>query len=87
MNTSIGASACQLVIKRPKSGEMYTLLDPDHGTITSDGGNNPYPHLNSSGGTLTIDRAAANFQGCIGLQLNNDGYGYDIRISKIEFHN
>jgi len=87
VNTAVGANACQLVIKRPKNGEMYTLLDPNYGTISDTGGNNAYPWLDSSGGTLTIDRVAANFDSCIGFQLNKDGYGYDIRITKVEFHN
>ena len=87
VNTAVGSGAPQLVIKRPKNGEMYTLLTPNDGTITSTGGNNPYPWLSSTGGTLVIDRVAANFDGCIGFQFNPDGYGYEIRISKVEFHN
>ena len=88
VNTGIGATACKLIIKTPKEGEMYTLnhdLDPD-GTIVEAGGNNPYPNLNSSGGTIMLDLAAAGFDGCIGFQFNSGGYGYDIRITKVEFH-
>jgi hypothetical protein len=87
VDTDIGSDAPQLVIKRVKKGEMYTLLDPNYGTITDTDGNNPYPWLDESGGTLVIDRAEADFDGCIGFQFNHEGYGYDIKITKVEFHN
>ena len=82
--TPNGDNNSKINIKRPKKGSMWSMLDD----TVNQGGlivGNSYPYINDSPGTLSYNLADEEFDGCIGLQLNDSGNGYDIRITKVVF--